>query len=224
MERIMATPRLTENEVHAACVEIAAQGERPSSLALLRRLGRGSLTTITKHLNSWNSTNQAQSVDASALPVTVQLPEELAKAGEDGLKKLWSMAKNEADKELEIQREALRQAELQNQVKVEEAFQFSEAQTLTIEGLEEKLAVIKTELSQEKAQHKQTLIQLNAAEKNNVGLTRDNEYSQQAVNALKQQITTLNAARTAAEQATSAAEKQGAQLEGQLLVYQTRNS
>ena len=220
----MATPRLTENEVHAACVEIAAQGERPSSLALLRRLGRGSLTTITKHLNSWNSTNQAQSVDASALPVTVQLPEELAKAGEDGLKKLWSMAKNEADKELEIQREALRQAELQNQVKVEEAFQFSEAQTLTIEGLEEKLAVIKTELSQEKAQHKQTLIQLNAAEKNNVGLTRDNEYSQQAVNALKQQITTLNAARTAAEQATSAAEKQGAQLEGQLLVYQTRNS
>ena len=45
--------RLTEEDIHTACTEIAAQGERPTALTLLNRLGRGSLTTISKHFNTW---------------------------------------------------------------------------------------------------------------------------------------------------------------------------
>ena len=38
--------RLTEEEVHIACAEIAAQGERPTSLNLLDKLGRGSCSEL----------------------------------------------------------------------------------------------------------------------------------------------------------------------------------
>ena len=130
------TKRLTEDDVHIACAEIASQGERPTSLNLLNKLGRGSLTTISKYLTSWNKTDDAKAIEAESLPVVVQLPDELSANGEDFLKKMWNVAKGIADKELDIQRESLKQAEIANQTKVEEAFKFSEAQALKIEGLE----------------------------------------------------------------------------------------
>jgi hypothetical protein len=37
----MATPRLTEEDVHEACAELAGRGERPTALTLLQYLGRG---------------------------------------------------------------------------------------------------------------------------------------------------------------------------------------
>lgn len=122
--------RLTEEEVHNACTEIAAQGERPTALTLLEKLGRGSLTTITKYLISWNSSDEAKVLGVELLPVVVALPAELNKDGESLIKKIWAIAKGLADEELDIQREALKQAEINNQAKVEEAFKFSEAQAL----------------------------------------------------------------------------------------------
>jgi len=44
----MASHRLTE-EAHTACLEISSQGELPTSLTLLNKFDRGSLTTITKY-------------------------------------------------------------------------------------------------------------------------------------------------------------------------------
>lgn len=114
----MAAPKLTEEEVHAACVELAAQGERPRAISLHEKLGRGSLSTITKYLNSWNASDEAQALKADALPTVVRLPDELSKDGEDLLKRMWNTAKGIADAELEIQREALKQAEQANQLKV----------------------------------------------------------------------------------------------------------
>jgi len=63
----MASLRLTE-EVFTACSEISAQGERPTSLTLLGKIGRGSLTTITKYRFTACFT---------------QLPEELSKDGNE---------------------------------------------------------------------------------------------------------------------------------------------
>ena len=162
--------RLTEEEVHLACTEIAAQGERPTSLNLLDKLGRGSLTTITKYLNSWNETDDAQAIDAESLPIVVQLPAELSKEGDDLLKKMWNVAKTLTDTELDIQREALKQAEIANQSKVEEAFKFSEAQAMKIERLEETLVTLKNQLDSEFKNHKEITRLLNDAEKENVGI------------------------------------------------------
>lgn len=187
----MAAIRLTEEEVHQACSEIVAQGERPTALNLLDRLGRGSLTTITKYLNSWHSSDEAQAVKAENLPTVVKLPPELLKEGDDLLKKMWNVAKSLTDAELDVQREALKQAEIANQAKVEEAFKFSEAQSLKIERLEEELQVYKQSLESEKNAHSKAVNQLNDAEKSNIGLSKDNERLNQQITELNNQIISL---------------------------------
>jgi len=183
--------RLTEEDIHTACTEIAAQGERPTALTLLNRLGRGSLTTITKHLNSWNASDDAKVLGVSALPVVVELPSELTKDGENLIKKLWTVAKGLAEEELDIQREALKQAEINNQTKVEEAFKFSEAQALKNERLEDTLESLKVEVEQKQADYLQVVSKLNEAEKINVGLLKDNERLQNELNALIKKMTGL---------------------------------
>ena len=195
----MAT-RLTEEEIHSACTEIASQGERPTSLNLLDKLGRGSLTTITKYLTSWNASDDAQAIEAESLPAVVQLPSELSKEGEDLLKKMWNVAKNLTNTELEIQREALKQAEIANQLKVEEAFKFSEAQAMKIERLEEDFTVMKNQLDAEFTEHKQTENKLNNAEKTNVGLSKDNEQLQNEILELKNQLLALEETNKAVNQ------------------------
>jgi len=145
----MAAPRLTEEEVHEACAEIAAQGERPTVLNVYDRLGRGSLTTITKYFNSWKASDEAQAFGADDLPAVVKLPDELSGEGEDLMKRVWNVAKGLADSELEVQREALRQAEQASLKKVEEAFAFSEAQALKIERLEDDFRTIRAQLEEE---------------------------------------------------------------------------
>jgi len=72
-----ASHRLTE-EVHTACLEISAQGDRPTSLTLLNKIGRGSLTTITKYRFT---------------ACFAQLPEELSKDREDSIKKSVTLLK-----------------------------------------------------------------------------------------------------------------------------------
>jgi chromosome segregation ATPase len=190
--------RLTEEEVHAACAEIAAQGERPTTLILLNRLGRGSLTTITKYLNSWNATDEAQAIKVDTLPAVVKLPQELSKEGEDLLKKMWHVAKSLTDAELDIQREALKQAEIANQAKVEEAFTFSEAQSMKIDRLEDTLSDIKAQLAEEQNNHILTVARLNDAEKINVGLSKDNDQLRDEISKLKGQVATLEESNKAA--------------------------
>lgn len=196
----MAAPRLTEEEIHEACAEIAAQGERPTALNLLDKLGRGSLTTITKYLNSWNESDEAQAIKAEALPAVIKLPTELSKEGEELLKKIWHVAKGLTDAELEIQREALKQAEIANQAKVEEAFKFSEAQTMKIDRLEDTLTELQEKLTEEQNNHAQAVVHLNEAEKANVGLSKDNDRFQHELGELKKLVATLEEANKAAVQ------------------------
>jgi chromosome segregation ATPase len=204
----MAAPKLTEEEVHAACVDIVAQGERPTALTLLEKLGRGSLTTITKYLNTWQATGEAQALKIEALPAVVKVPAELAKEGEDLLKRMWHTAKGIADEELEIQREALKQAEQANQAKVEEAYKFSEAQNMKIERLEDDFTSIKKQFDAEYKAHKETRGQLAEAEKINVGILKDNDRLQHEIAELKKQLVNLEEVNQAAAQEKQALQKQ----------------
>ena len=200
--------RLTEEEVHAACTEIAQQGERPTSLILLDRLGRGSLTTITKYLNSWNDSDEAKILGVESLPAIIELPPELTKDGEGLIKKIWAIAKGIADEELDIQREALKQVEINNQAKVEEAFKFSEAQSLKNERLEDTLATLKAQLDEKHSDYLQAVNQLNAAEKVNVGLSKDNEQLQHEMSDLKGIVLKLEESNKAATQDKQALQQQ----------------
>ncbi|WP_374091048.1 DNA-binding protein [Methylomicrobium lacus] len=196
----MAAPKLIEEDVHAACAEIVAQGERPTALTLLDKLGRGSLTTITKYLNTWHTTGEAQALKIEALPAVVKVPAELSKEGEDLLKKMWNTAKGIADEELDIQREALQQAEQANQAKVEEAFKFSEAQSMKIDRLEDIISDLKAQLAEEQSDHGDAILKLNEVEKVNVGLSKDNDRLQHEIGELKKQLVALEEANKAAAQ------------------------
>ena len=200
--------RLTEEKVHAACTEIAQQGERPTSLILLDRLGRGSLTTLTKYLNSWNDSDEAKILGVESLPAIIELPPELTKDGEGLIKKIWAIAKGIADEELDIQREALKQVEINNQAKVEEAFKFSEAQSLKNERLEDTLATLKAQLDEKHSDYVQAINQLNAAEKVNVGLSKDNEQLQHEMSDLKGIVLKLEESNKAATQDKQALQQQ----------------
>ncbi|MCD2453362.1 DNA-binding protein [Methylicorpusculum oleiharenae] len=187
----MSSPRLTEEAIHATCADIASQGERPTVLNVYERLGRGSLTTITKYVNSWKDSGEAQVFKAEELPAVVKLPNELIKEGEDLLKRMWTVAKNLTDAELDIQREALKKAEQANQKRVEEAFAFSEAQSLKIERMENAFAISKEEFLEEETAHKQTVGKLKEVEISNVALTKDNDRYRDEIESLKKQVAEL---------------------------------
>lgn len=48
---------LTQKEVHDECNRIRSDGKEPTALSLRDHLLKGSLSTITKHLNSWRANN-----------------------------------------------------------------------------------------------------------------------------------------------------------------------
>jgi len=212
----MTRQRLTEHDVHAACADIVAQGERPTSLALLNHLGRGSLTTITKYLNSWYETDAAKALDAENLPSEVPLPSTLSQAGEALLKKCWHEARILANAELEHQHDQLKQAEAENQAKTEEAVKFSEVQAVKIEQLEEAVAALEAQLNGKIAALEKVMAEKNGLEKSLIGLTKDNEQLQEAA-------TTLQAELKSARKQASDAEKKVARLEGQLEILMTQN-
>lgn len=131
ISQISKAKRLTEEEVHAAAEELQEAGSKVSCIEVYRFLGRGSLTTITNFLKTWK---QEESV--TTLPALISLPESLSKSAEQLIIKLWSESQTLAEKEINSQREALRQAETVAAEKIKEAEAFSEEQSRQIEALE----------------------------------------------------------------------------------------
>jgi hypothetical protein len=105
----MAAPRLTEQVVHAVCAELAQQGEDPTTLKLHAKLGRGSLTTITKYLKSWGSTEDQK---AGMMPKDIDLWEHVVELGK--LRVLYEISLAELSTiraELQTSNQALLEAE-----------------------------------------------------------------------------------------------------------------
>jgi len=131
---IKKADRLTELDVHNAMDAMIAEGEKPTALNLLKVLGRGSLTTISKFMNSFNTSNDEKTTFSP--PALIEIPRELNASGELLVKKIWSDARALANQEIESQRTALMQAEADAAAKIAEAMAFSEAQAVHIDELE----------------------------------------------------------------------------------------
>lgn len=140
VSQISKAKRLSEEEVHAAAEELESNGVRVSSIELYKHLGRGSLTTITNFLRTWHPEE-----NATSLPNLTILPETLKKTAEQLLVKLWTESQELAEKEINTQREALRQAEALAKEKIAEAEAFSEEQSKQIEALEAEIELLKKE-------------------------------------------------------------------------------
>ncbi|WP_333879328.1 DNA-binding protein [Methylobacter sp.] len=140
ISQINKAKRLTEEEVHTAADELKETGVKVSSIEVYKFLGRGSLTTITNFLKTWNQEEQV-----TTLPALISLPESLSKSAEQLIIKLWSESQSLAEKEIISQREALRQAEAVANEKISEAEAFSEEQAKQIEALEAEIETIRKE-------------------------------------------------------------------------------
>lgn len=134
--------RLTEEEVHAAADELKESGIKPSSIEVYKFLGRGSLTTISNFLKTWNQEETMK----TTLPALIMLPEALKKSAEQLIIKVWAESQDMAEREINSQREALRQAEAIANEKIAEAEAFSEEQTKQIVALETHIETIKKDM------------------------------------------------------------------------------
>lgn len=146
VSQISKAKRLTEEEVHEAAEELKESGVRPSSIEIYKFLGRGSLTTITNFLKTWD---QAE-MPAAALPALI-IPDALKKSAEQLILKIWAESQELAEHEINSQREALKQAEAQANEKIAEAEAFSEEQSKQIEALEAAIEALRKEKADEHA-------------------------------------------------------------------------
>jgi chromosome segregation ATPase len=136
-------PVIQEDELFEVANRLEAEGKEVTALALLEALGRGSLTTIYKHLEVWKS----------AKPAKVQLSNnEMPERVKTAFMVAWREASQEAGLAVEEVREkakeevaaALRQfhGALEAIAKLEKD---KEAQDEAIEGLQKQLAEAKAE-------------------------------------------------------------------------------
>ena len=103
-------PNINQDELFEAANRLEAEGKEVTAQALLTALGRGSYTTVYKHLDAWKASRPAP-----VAPVSLQMPDQVKNifAG------AWRMALAESAKETEAVRvkaaEDLRQAAVQFQ-------------------------------------------------------------------------------------------------------------
>ena len=122
----MTRDRIQQDEVFEAANSIAALGEKPTTLKVHKKLGRGSYSTITKHLKSWEQSDTAQEIKAEQLPAEAPVPEELQEEAQAYIKRAWFAAKNLADAQLDIERTALDAAKSEYQTELEQAINLAD--------------------------------------------------------------------------------------------------
>jgi hypothetical protein len=137
---VNTSTRLTESDVHAAADALRASGEKPTTLLLLKSLGRGSLTTIGKYLSTWQIAGNDDASPAVEAPL-LDLPPELQQM----MRRIWSDACVSAHKQLDVERTAFRDAEHALTLQLAEAGVFSEVQSQTIDCLETEIDQLRGE-------------------------------------------------------------------------------
>lgn len=191
---ITKAPRLTEQEVHAAAQNLIDSDESVSSLSLLKVLGRGSLTTITKYMSTFNRSNEDTALPI--LPDFTELPETLSRSTKLLAIKIWAESQEIANKELESQREVLQQAAKLSAERVKEAEVFSDEQAKRLDELERsygeeieelrnKLNVISNEVNAKNDQLNELTIEYEVAKNENISLKAALQDSKEQLRELK---------------------------------------
>lgn len=156
-EHLLKENRLKQSEIDEACIAVMQRGERVSTTIIHKELGeRGSFSTIQKMMKDWQARNPEQSDKVENLPLKADIPETLKGAGENALKAFWHTARELAHNELEVQRESLKKAEEDINLKIEELQEFSDNQTNTIEVLREQLGQMTAENTELKTNQETT--------------------------------------------------------------------
>jgi chromosome segregation ATPase len=148
MNHLLKENRLKQDEVDTACITIMQRGERVSTNTVHKEVGeRGSFSTIQKMVRDWQSRNPVESERVENLPLKADVPESLKTVADNSLKAFWNTARELAYNELEVQRESLKKAENEVNLKMVELQEFSDNQANTIDVLRDQLGQVTLELA-----------------------------------------------------------------------------
>ena len=153
--------RLKQSDIDTACLALIERGERISTTNVHKEVGeRGSYSTIQKFITDFRTRNPEQSEQVANLPLKTEIPDSLKILSENGLKAIWQQARELAYSELEVQRESLKKAEDEVNLKITELQEFSDNQANTIEVLREQLTELdnKAKASEDKVRSLDTQV------------------------------------------------------------------
>lgn len=108
--------KITEQQVHAAADRIAGAGEKPTLAKVRAALGGGSFTTISEAMKAWH----ARQADDKALEA-VEVPDAVLDKMQQAAAATWQAARDEAEKSLAGEREAMHEAQQQASAEIAEA-------------------------------------------------------------------------------------------------------
>lgn len=141
--------RLKQDDVDNACLTLIERGERISTTNVHKEVGeRGSFSTIQKFITDFRTRNPEQLEQVENLPIKADIPESLKTVSDTAFKAVWYQARELAYSELEVQRESLKKAEDDINLKITELQEFSDNQANTIEVLREQLGQVTAKSSE----------------------------------------------------------------------------
>lgn len=148
--------KITEKEVYAAAQALKEAGKRVTVTAVRDKLGRGSYSTITPIVSQWREEQAEKEVLAASIP------DGLADATDDFVRRLWL----EASKLADVKVVAAEKASLACEEALEKTTAELEAEVIRLE--EEKGSALQKieqlELELEKEKDKTNAVQIRAAE------------------------------------------------------------
>jgi len=122
----MSQKFITEEIVFDAIRNLISQGEQPSLIRIHEVIGRGSYSTIKKHFETWQESDEAIEANISSLPKEVELPETLNNNAISSAKKLWKEANDLAQESLEQERKSLDILKDDARIEIEQAIQYAD--------------------------------------------------------------------------------------------------
>jgi chromosome segregation ATPase len=132
---------ITFDEVAVACEEIVKSGEHPSIIRVHQFVGRGSYSTIKKHIDQWTHSEEGKDVQSAQLPAVVELPASFTQEAEHFLKKIYQLAESESAAKVDQIRaerdQAVAEAEEQSRQAIDYADEISSEKTELEAALED---------------------------------------------------------------------------------------
>lgn len=111
--------RITYEDVEAICDELIEIGGRISTISVRDKLGKGSLSTIQKHISTWKEKNSDTTITETS--VITSIPEGFLSEGQKLLEKIYQLADRQ-------------HAEITNKIKSEYAKKNAEIEALMAEN------------------------------------------------------------------------------------------
>lgn len=199
----MATQKATKELVFQAANELQLMGEKPSSLKVYKKIQCGSFTTIGNYLELWRDEQEEPD------KLDFELPDAVSQDSDLFIRKMWSVAKAQADEQIQIERDALSRREKELEEETSQAIDMANEVSERLETEQEKYNALIDQYN-EKVKH------FNELDKALSLLKQSLSHEQKKTETLERQLTESKEELTKQEEISLQSDKQIHSLENQV--------